>query len=258
MTLQSHPNSSPQRQWLWRWELTVTHFPPFPLQTLLSWFPSTEGCPADASGQTAVQSRHVSSSAGDLETGQYCETVSSLSPSLASPGPAVPTPLCSDCTLCLWILLAAFSISGVSPGCSWVWWWVTVAQRFRHWLPPVSVTANYSSIAQRCLNEKLLLELKRQKYLSASYSPSHCSKVNRGALKVQEQEQSCSFYPPYSLSGNCDFRLKSFAFNACILLWAALKSTGVLLDPSCFSVFHHLSLLWSGFAARALLVTFQL
>ncbi|XP_074899254.1 histone-lysine N-methyltransferase SMYD3 isoform X2 [Buteo buteo] len=39
------------------------------MQTLLSWFPSTEGCPADASGQTAVQSRHVSSSAGDLETG---------------------------------------------------------------------------------------------------------------------------------------------------------------------------------------------
>lgn len=71
MTLQSHPNSSPQRQWLWRWELTVTGFCPFSLQTVLSRFSSTEGCPADASGQTAVQSRHVSSSTGDLEAGQY-------------------------------------------------------------------------------------------------------------------------------------------------------------------------------------------
>lgn len=87
MTLQSHPNSSLQRQWLWRWELTVTHFPSFPLQTLLSWFPSTEGCPAYASGQTAVQSRHVSSSAGDLETGQYCELF------LLCPPPSLPLDL---------------------------------------------------------------------------------------------------------------------------------------------------------------------
>lgn len=154
MTLQSHPNSSPQRQWLWRWELTVTHFPPFSLQTVLSRFPSAEGCPADASGQTAVQSRYVSSSTGDLERGQYCELfLLCAPPSLPPKLPCVPR-FCSDCTSHLWMLFTAFSMSGVSPGCSWEWWWVTVTQRFRHWFPPVSVTANYSSIAQSCLDEK--------------------------------------------------------------------------------------------------------
>lgn len=155
MTLQSHPNSSLQRQWLWRWELTVTHFPPFSPQTVLSWFPSTEGCPADASGQTAVQSRHVSSGTGNLERGQYGEML------YLYPPPLLPPKLLCDRTPCLWVLLTTSSISGVSPGCSWVWGWVTVPQRFRHWHSPVSVTANYSLIAQRCLDEKLLLDLKR-------------------------------------------------------------------------------------------------
>lgn len=163
MTLRSHPNSSPQRQWLWRWELTQWHiFLLFSLQTVLSWLPSAEGCPADASGQTAVQSRHVSSSTGDFETGQCCEMLRPH-PALTSPEPAMYSlPFSSDCTLCLCIFLTTFSVVGaVSPGCSWMWWWVTVAQSFRHCLPSVSVNANCSLIAQKCLNEKLLLDLKR-------------------------------------------------------------------------------------------------
>lgn len=94
MTLQSHPNSSWQRQWLWRWELTVARFCPFSLQTVLSRFSSTEGCPTDASGQAAVQSRHVSSSIGDLEAGQYYEWFLFCLPSLAYPKTVIcPPPL---------------------------------------------------------------------------------------------------------------------------------------------------------------------
>lgn len=162
MTLQSHPNSSWQRQWLWRWELTVARFCPFSLQTVLSRFSSTEGCTTDASGQAAVQSRHVSSSIGDLEAGQYYEWFLFCLSSLAYPKTVMCPPcFCFDYISCLWILLTAFSISGVTPGCSWVWWWGTVAQSFRNCLPLVSVTTNYSLIAQRCLDEKLLLDPKR-------------------------------------------------------------------------------------------------
>lgn len=157
MTLQSHPNSSPQRQWLWRWELTVTCFPPFSLQTVLSWFPSTEGCPADASGQTAVQSRHVSSGTGNLETGQYGEIF------FFYPPPFFPAKLLCDSPLMpldsphhffrQWCF-PRLQLGVVMGHCC-------SAQHFRHRHSPASVTANYSLIAQGCLDEKLLLTLKR-------------------------------------------------------------------------------------------------
>lgn len=157
MTLQSHPNSSLQRQWLWRWELTVTHFPPFSsidciILASIHWGLSSWCEWANCSTVKAWFLRHWKP-----WNRSVWWNIFSLSPSLAS-----PKLLCDSLLFPLdaphhffqqWCFPRLQLVVVMGHWCS--------AQHFRHWHSPASVTANYSLIAQRYLDEKSLLVLKR-------------------------------------------------------------------------------------------------